>query len=144
MHIVVNVNVIVILRQVNDEAFCRVLIYEQSWTEQQLKVGSFKFTEHVFISLLLMFCKTRSADWHSLSFHVSTNVCHSGAIHFLLNLFFCFPVSPMICLQFRWWMLIINISNIEIIPVIQNPRLQIALNSKFQVFLLGGGCSPQI
>lgn len=68
LHIVVNVNVIVILRRVNDEAFCRVLIYEQSWTEQQLKVGSFKFTEHVFISLLLMFCKTRSADWHSLSY----------------------------------------------------------------------------
>lgn len=136
MHIVVNVNVIVILRQVNDEAFCRVLIYEQSWTEQQLKVGSFKFTEHVFISLLLMFCKNQEC-WltFALIFHVSTNVCHSGVIHFLLNLFFCFPVSPVICLQFRWWMLIINISNIEILPVIRNPRLQISLNSKFHVFL---------
>lgn len=48
-----------------------------------------------------------------------------------------FLLSPVICLQFRWWMLIKNISNIEIIPVIQNPRLQIALNGKFHVFLWG-------
>lgn len=113
LHIVVNVNVIVTLDQVNDEAFCHVPVNENSWRASNSNCRT-RFL------IYFLCCKSSSDDRHSLIVHISCfhNGCmwhHSSVRSLPAVLYFLFY------LQFKCLRLL---------------KISITLNTQFQIIFL--------